>query len=194
MAEKIQEEPKPDVPSLWAQNHGNLLSAVVITVFVIGAIILLYQQSRVRKPGFPDGSSIRQVGTASPADDSAAASKEIEIIVIGAANEKGSIRIAIYDAIESFTDPSKAVIKQALPITDGQATLKIALRDLPEKFAVATFHDENDDGELNRNRVGIPSERYGFSNNARGFTGPPPYKEAEVERDRIQNSIKVSIR
>jgi len=32
-------------------------------------------------------------------------------------------------------------------------------------YSIAIFHDENRDGELNKNFIGIPKEGYGFSNN-----------------------------
>ncbi len=33
-------------------------------------------------------------------------------------------------------------------------------------YAVSLFHDRNQDGVLNRGELGIPSEGFGFSNNA----------------------------
>jgi uncharacterized protein (DUF2141 family) len=39
----------------------------------------------------------------------------------------------------------------------------------------AVFHDSNRNGVLDKNIMGLPKEEYGFSNNARGKTGPPDY-------------------
>ena len=195
MAEQIDEERKPTASSsLWAQNHGNLLLSLVAGIFLLGAALIFYGQNRMRKPGFPSGDAITQVGANGDQEVRRKAAKEVSIVVIGAANTNGSVRVAIYDSIESFNDVSKAYLKEALPITDGQAVLKIPRSSLPDSFAVATYHDENDDGELNRNRIGVPTERYGFSLNARGFTGPPPFNEAEVKRSTLQNSLEISIR
>ena len=47
-------------------------------------------------------------------------------------------------------------------------------------------------GELDRNALGIPSERYGFTNNARGITGPPNFEDAVVEIG--DKPIEISIR
>ena len=48
------------------------------------------------------------------------------------------------------------------------------------KYAVAVFHDENKNGILDKNYLGIPTEAYGFSNNARRTFSAPSFKEAEV--------------
>ncbi len=51
---------------------------------------------------------------------------------------------------------------------------------LPEGiYAIAAFHDLNDDGKLNRNHVTLPIEPYGFSNNARRRFGPAKFTDAQ---------------
>lgn len=51
----------------------------------------------------------------------------------------------------------------------------------PGKYAVAVYHDENNNGDLDTNLVGIPNEAYGFSNNASGLFGPPAFEDAGFE-------------
>ena len=48
-------------------------------------------------------------------------------------------------------------------------------------YALACFHDENGNGRLDTNFVGIPSEGTGASNGARGFMGPPSFRDARFE-------------
>ena len=48
------------------------------------------------------------------------------------------------------------------------------------RYAVKAFHDENDNGELDTNLVGIPSEGYGFANDPSTTFGPPDFEEAAV--------------
>ena len=58
----------------------------------------------------------------------------------------------------------------------------IDFADLPPgRFAVAVFHDENENDELDVNFIGIPKEGYAFSRDARGFAGPPSFDAAAVE-------------
>jgi uncharacterized protein (DUF2141 family) len=46
-------------------------------------------------------------------------------------------------------------------------------------YAVACFHDENKNGKLDTGTFGIPTEGTVASNNARGFMGPPSWKDAK---------------
>ena len=41
------------------------------------------------------------------------------------------------------------------------------------------MHDENGNGELDANFVGIPKEPWGFSNNAKGKFGPPKWEDVQ---------------
>lgn len=47
-------------------------------------------------------------------------------------------------------------------------------------YAIWIFHDENSNGKLDKNFLGIPTEKYGFSNNPKLFFGPPKYEETLI--------------
>ncbi len=46
------------------------------------------------------------------------------------------------------------------------------------EYAISAFYDTNHNGELDKNLLGIPTEPYGFSNNARGSFGPAKFEDA----------------
>ncbi|MDR2086592.1 MAG: DUF2141 domain-containing protein, partial [Dysgonamonadaceae bacterium] len=48
-------------------------------------------------------------------------------------------------------------------------------------YAVSIFHDENDNYKLDTGMFGIPVEKTGFSNNAKGVMGPPKFKDCVVK-------------
>lgn len=48
----------------------------------------------------------------------------------------------------------------------------------PGTYAIAVAHDENMNGKLDTNALGIPTEGYGFSNDAVGWLGAPPFSAA----------------
>jgi len=65
-------------------------------------------------------------------------------------------------------------------LSDGQAFA--IFEEVPAgPIAVSVFHDEDDDGELDSAALGIPSEAFGFSANARDMFGPPSFEEARIE-------------
>ena len=151
---------------------------VIGSVFAVGAILLFVSQNRFQKPAFPDASAIQQVSR-----------KSIHPLLIGRL-----IKLAIFNSSENFNLPDKAFWKGSAEIVDGEATMSIPATDLPEQFAIAAYHDENGDDQLNLNRIGIPAERYGFSRNARGLTGPPPFGDAVVESKKLPRVLHLSIR
>lgn len=52
--------------------------------------------------------------------------------------------------------------------------------DLPEgEYAISVFLDENQNKKLDTNVIGIPKERFGFSNNPKILTGPPGYTKCK---------------
>ncbi|MRR38306.1 DUF2141 domain-containing protein, partial [bacterium] len=54
--------------------------------------------------------------------------------------------------------------------------VEVVLKGVPYgQYAIAVFHDKNDNDVLDKNIMGVPKEEYGFSNNARGRLGPPDY-------------------
>jgi uncharacterized protein (DUF2141 family) len=49
------------------------------------------------------------------------------------------------------------------------------------------------DGELDSNFLGIPTEDYGFSNNARGTFGPADYDDAKFLFEQTEMTIEISV-
>ena len=47
-------------------------------------------------------------------------------------------------------------------------------------YAVAVYHDENEDGKIDRYFFGMPSEDFGFSRNPSNF-GLPKYEDCNFE-------------
>ncbi|MGJ7582834.1 DUF2141 domain-containing protein [Variovorax sp. RHLX14] len=63
----------------------------------------------------------------------------------------------------------------------------------PGRYAVKSFADENGNGKLDTNLVGLPTERYGFSNDAKGRMGPPSFEQASFMLE-ADNSIVFRLR
>ena len=97
----------------------------------------------------------------------------------GLKSDQGSVRVALYNKPEGFTQPKKAVHLRSVEAEKGQVTLSLNVP--PAKYAVAVFHDANNNGVLDKNAFGIPTEAYGFSNNARGRFGPPDFGDCLIE-------------
>ncbi len=72
---------------------------------------------------------------------------------------------------------NKEVVSQEKAIIQGDSIIVIIRNLAPGKYAVQYYHDENLNGSLDKSRLGIPTEGYGFSNNAYGMFGPKPFRD-----------------
>jgi uncharacterized protein (DUF2141 family) len=49
----------------------------------------------------------------------------------------------------------------------------------PGTYGLSAFHDQNNNGKLDTNFLGMPTEDYCASNNARGVFGPPSFADSK---------------
>lgn len=105
---------------------------------------------------------------------------DLNLVIKGVDDIKGSMYIAVFDNAESFPDFGKQLVQKVLPV--DAKTLNYTFKDLPHNdYAVAIFHDINNNGLLDKNALGIPVEPYGFSRNARARFSAPPFNDAKIE-------------
>jgi uncharacterized protein (DUF2141 family) len=117
----------------------------------------------------------------------------LTVEVVGLDSDQGSVALAVFDSPESFDQRTGAVASGIVAPRDGRCSWSVA--DLPAGiYAVAVFHDRNDNGELDRTTLGPPAEPYGFSNDARGTFGPPQFDSAAVELPPGQHTLRIRVR
>ncbi len=64
----------------------------------------------------------------------------------------------------------------------------IVIKNLKQgKYAFKYFHDENKNEEVDTNWIGIPTEAFGYSNNAEGTFGPPSFEKTIFELKQNSN-------
>ena len=94
--------------------------------------------------------------------------------------QNGQVRLALFDKPAGFPSIEHASRTMLTDARDGQAELIIDPIG-KGRYAIAIFQDVNADGVLNKGAFGMPTEPYGFSNDARGSFGPPSFQQAEFE-------------
>ena len=104
----------------------------------------------------------------------------------GLNSDQGKLFVAVYNHKDNFLKtPFKGEI---VAINEGRA--KVEFTDLPKGiYAVSSFHDENDNGKLDTNWVGIPKEPNACSNNAKASFGPPEFKDAKFSLEKEKTTI-----
>ena len=85
-------------------------------------------------------------------------------------NSIGKVMVEVLDKNQESVADAKG------EITNNQSVVEF--KDLPAgTYAVQYYHDKNENGEMDTGTFGIPLEGYGFSNDARGFMGPPDFED-----------------
>ena len=96
----------------------------------------------------------------------------------------GRVRLLLFDSADSFDGLRRAVRIEEFP-ADGRSFFVLS-GVAPGEYAVLVHLDEDEDGALDRNLIGIPVEPIAFSNGYRPL-GPPSYRRARFELGEDEN-------
>jgi uncharacterized protein (DUF2141 family) len=104
----------------------------------------------------------------------------LRIVATGLKSDKGSVIVWVYDKSDDWLSDrfrtQKSIVVAGHRV-DGAVTIELKLP--AGEYAFTVFQDENNDGKLARNFIGLPKEPAGLSNNLRPRFGPPRYKDAK---------------
>ena len=102
----------------------------------------------------------------------------IKVDVVGLHSNDGEVHCALYSSADGFPDSfAKAVKTTTARITNERAVCEFPAVT-PGDYAISVFQDENSNGKLDRNFMGMPKEGVGASNDAKGSFGPPKFADA----------------
>jgi uncharacterized protein (DUF2141 family) len=129
---------------------------------------------------------------------------DLKITVAGIRSASGSVMIGLYDSADGFGVAIKHATEAGLLTDKGRlvgaairaarGTQSIIVTQLPPgRYAVIAFHDENDNGRLDESPWGVPTEGYGFSNDAQGFLTAPSFDAAGLTLDAGDRAITISL-
>lgn len=115
----------------------------------------------------------------------------ISVLLTGFHNDKGRAQVVIYSSDKGFPlDPNYAYETRTTVIKNGQA--RVVFNDIPMgEYAISAIHDEDMDGDFDRNWLFIPGEGWGTSNDAGGYWGPGSYKDSRFILDSKDAVIRI---
>ncbi len=144
----------------------------------------------MRLPTRPTLAVTLALGAAAPA-----LAGDLSVFITNVAPLAGAsqLRAAIYDSEEAFEKNGAPVA--ALVLRNARDGAHLAVGPLPPgKYAVRVFQDLNDNGKVDTNLLGVPTEPFGFSNDAIGTLGPPSFGAAAVVVGDAGASLKINLR
>jgi uncharacterized protein (DUF2141 family) len=89
----------------------------------------------------------------------------------------GSIRVGLFSESNFLKTPVEGRIVKA-----SSESIDVKFENVRDgDYAISVIHDANENGELDKTKLGIPREGFAFSNNVMGKKGPPTYQKARFD-------------
>lgn len=106
---------------------------------------------------------------------------------------QGTIWVGIYNSESTYLIKEKAIIKEVPVFRKGSAIVEVD--NLPYgTYAVALFHDLNDNDTLDQNFFGIPTEPYAFSRPPSSKWRLPYFREVAFPFRSRSKKLRTSLR
>ena len=126
--------------------------------------------------------AVRAETGSSPAGDSLTVWAPITVEVAGLRNGRGDVKMALFQTQFGFPDKSEKAFRRLIVKIPEKGKVLGEFADVPPgEYGLGVIHDENQNGRVDANFFGLPTEGVGFSNNAMGRFGPPPFEDARFK-------------
>lgn len=103
---------------------------------------------------------------------------DIDITVTDIEKNKGSIVADLHnDVKEDFLKSEKVVLRVRQDVQEGRVSFCMPITQ-PGDYAVAIYHDKNNNSKFDKNFLGIPKEHFGMSQNPKFGLSSPKYEQA----------------
>ncbi|MEP1386116.1 MAG: DUF2141 domain-containing protein [Paraglaciecola sp.] len=103
------------------------------------------------------------------------ASADIEFHIQGVKQGEGRLLVQLFKGKENYTKDNALV---GTSVQANSKTVVVKFNNIEQgEYALRFFHDENNNGQMETNLFGMPSEGYGFSNDAKPDFGPVSYSQ-----------------
>ena len=103
----------------------------------------------------------------------------LTVVISDIRSDIGVLNIGVYDNKNDWLG-SSTVQKRSLQVLGNSVggVVTTSFKVEPGEYAISVHHDDNDNGKMDTNFIGIPKEPTGLSNGAVPKFGPPKYKDA----------------
>jgi len=117
----------------------------------------------------------------------------ITVLLSGFENVKGTVKLCLCRSEDEHKGKKLEFCKVSAEIKSKKA--EWVFKNMPYgRYSIKAFHDENENSKMDTNFAGMPVERYGFSNNARGRFGPPSFEQAAFTLNAPRMTIAIELK
>ena len=124
--------------------------------------------------------------------DSLNDSGKLTVIIKGFESDEGNCRFALDNSKAVYESEDSVWIGKVLPIQNKKVVVTIDSLNYGV-YAIRVYQDKNKNSKIDTNLLGIPTENYGFSNDASGWFGPPSWDKAKFIFNKPEITIHIDI-
>ena len=106
----------------------------------------------------------------------------------------GVLWVGVYSSAETFLDKDKAILKRVEINHPGTVSLYVSDLSYGDDYAIAVLHDLNNNGDLDRNFFGIPTEPFAFSGQIYSSWRAPRFDEVKFRFDPTHNALRLQLK
>ena len=118
----------------------------------------------------------------------------IHVKILDIRNSTGAVACALFESPAGFPADFLLSATNIMMIKIKRSQARCDFEDIPPgRYALAVIHDENMNGRLDTNRLGVPTEGYGFSNDAKAFLSAPSFRAASFAYDGRNVELTISL-
>jgi len=100
----------------------------------------------------------------------------------------GTLLVSVYNQKDGYLQTGMEIKTLSVKVTKNTET--VIFEKLPKgNYAVALYHDKNNDGKCNCNFLGIPKEGFGFSKNIKPVVSAPTFDDCKIELNKDKTII-----
>jgi uncharacterized protein (DUF2141 family) len=117
---------------------------------------------------------------------------ELVIRITNIQNTTGKpILVGIYKKTDDFPAKNSSSFNKKVLAHSSEVTLTFKLP--PGEYAAALMHDLNENGRIDKNWVGYPSEPFGFSRNFKPKMGAPTFNDCRIDLRQGSQQIEIKL-
>jgi uncharacterized protein (DUF2141 family) len=123
----------------------------------------------------------------------AAGTGRLVVTVEGLDSNRGRLALALFDSAETYAARGEPCRRAFVAVDERGGRWEVEGLP-PGEYVLAFYHDRNGNGELDKNKLGVPKEPYGFSGNARALFGRPSFEAARFTVEEGTTTLVLSPR
>ncbi|NJR70121.1 MAG: DUF2141 domain-containing protein [Synechococcales cyanobacterium CRU_2_2] len=118
----------------------------------------------------------------------------VTVTVTNLRSSAGQICFSLFAGPEGFPGDGERAIAKGFTRANGDGLAYTFPNLKPGEYAIALFHDENNNGILDKGFLGIPQEGFGFSQNPTILMGAPSFRATAITLERPQTEIQILLK